>query len=280
MSEQKVWFVTGGNRGIGAETVKAALAAGHRVVATARKPETIEAAVGTSENLLALPLDITDEDQAQASVDAAVTRFGRIDVLVNNAGYGQLGLFEETSLDLIRKQFETNTFGTMSVTRAVLPVMRQQGSGHIFTITSISGTIGVTGSGTYSASKFAVEGWMESLAVEVAPFGITATIVEPGFFNTDFLDTSSVVYGDITVDAYAQQSADFRRSQDDMNHQQEGDPVKLAGALLQLADEAKPPMRFIAGQDAVNVVETVILPRRHDDLTTWRDLSRSLRLSA
>ena len=280
MSEQKVWFVTGANRGIGAETVKAALAAGHRVVATARKPETIEAAVGTSENLLALPLDITDEQQAQASVDAALARFGRIDVLVNNAGYGQLGLFEETSLDLIRKQFETNTFGTMTVTRAVLPVMREQGSGHIFTITSISGTIGVTGSGTYSASKFAVEGWMESLAVEVAPFGITATIVEPGFFNTDFLDTSSVVYGDITIDAYAEQSAEFRRSQDDMNHQQEGDPVKLAGALLQLADEPKPPMRFIAGQDAVNVVETVILPRRHDDLTTWRDLSRSLRLSA
>jgi NAD(P)-dependent dehydrogenase (short-subunit alcohol dehydrogenase family) len=279
MSEQKVWFVTGANRGIGAETVKAALAAGHGVVATARKPKTIEAAVGDSDNLLALALDITDEAQAQASVDAAVARFGRIDVLVNNAGYGQLGLFEETSLDLIKKQFETNTFGTMNVTRAVLPVMREQKSGHIFTITSISGTIGVTGSGTYSASKFAVEGWMESLAVEVAPFGITATIVEPGFFNTDFLDTSSVAYGDITIDDYAQQSEEFRRSQDEMNHQQEGDPAKLAAALLRLAEEAKPPMRFIAGQDAVNVVENVILPRRHDDLTTWRDLSRSLHVS-
>lgn len=279
MSEQKVWFVTGANRGIGAETVKAALAAGHLVLATARQPATIEAAVGASENLLALPLDITDEQQAHDSVKAAIARFGRIDVLVNNAGYGQLGLFEETSLELIKKQFETNTFGTMNVTRAVLPVMRAQNSGHIFTITSISGTIGVAGSGTYSASKFAVEGWMESLALEVAPFGITATIVEPGFFKTDFLDNSSVAYGDITVDAYAQQSEEFRRSQDDMNHQQEGDPTKLAGALLQLAQATNRPMRFVAGQDAVHVVENVVLTKRHEDLNAWRDLSRSLRVS-
>lgn len=279
MSTPKVWFVTGANRGIGAETVKAALTAGDLVVATARKPETIEPAVGASENLLVLPLDITDEQQAHHAVDTALDRFGRIDVLVNNAGYGQLGLFEETSLALIRKQFETNTFGTMNVTRAVLPVMRDQHAGHIFTITSISGTIGVIGSGTYSASKFAVEGWMESLALEGAPFGITATIIEPGYFKTDFLDASSVAYGDLTLDAYTQQSQDFRRSQDEMNHQQEGDPTKLAAALLHLAQAPNPPMRFVAGQDAVDVVENVVLAKRREDLDTWRELSRSLSAS-
>jgi NAD(P)-dependent dehydrogenase (short-subunit alcohol dehydrogenase family) len=157
-------------------------------------------------------------------------------------------------------------------------VMRQQGSGHVFSVTSISGTVGVAGSGTYSASKFAVEGWMESLALEVAQFGITATIVEPGYFKTDFLDSSSVTYGDITIEEYAELSRQFRQDQDDMNHQQIGDPAKLAAALLQLAETENPPMRFIAGEDALNVVENFILPKRHQDLNTWRELSTSLSL--
>jgi NAD(P)-dependent dehydrogenase (short-subunit alcohol dehydrogenase family) len=280
MSDPKVWFITGANRGIGAEIAKAALAAGHHVIATARRQETVEAALGSSDALLALALDITDEQQSQDAVDAAVSRFGRIDVLVNNAGYGQLGLFEETSLDLIKQQFETNTYGTMNVTRAVLPVMRQQRSGHVFTVSSISGTVGVTGSGIYSASKFAVEGWMESLALEVAPFGITATIVQPGYFKTDFLDSSSVAYGDITIEDYAEQSGQFRKDQDDMNHQQIGDPAKLATALLQIAEAENPPMRFIAGKDALGAVESFILPKRHEDLETWRELSASLELNS
>ncbi|THG32832.1 SDR family NAD(P)-dependent oxidoreductase [Naasia lichenicola] len=276
MPEQKTWFITGANRGLGAAIATAALNAGHRVAATARNPETVTAALGDSPNLLALPLDITDDAQADAAVAAAVDRFGSIDVLVNNAGYGQLGVFEETSMSLIRKQFDTNTFGTMNITRAALPTMRAQGAGHIFTITSISGTVGVVGSGTYSASKFAVEGWMESLALELAPFGISATIVEPGYFKTDFLDTSSVAYGDIVVDAYAEESAQFRRSQDEMNHQQVGDPAKLAAALLTLAEIDTPPLRFTAGADAVHVVGEIVLPKRQSDLDTWRDLSSSL----
>lgn len=280
MSDPKVWFITGANRGIGAEIAKAALAAGHAVIATARKKETVESALGVSNSLLAVALDITDEQQSRDAVDAAVSRFGRIDVLVNNAGYGQLGLFEETSPDLIKQQFETNTYGTMNVTRAVLPVMRKQRAGHVFTVSSISGTVGVTGSGIYSASKFAVEGWMEALALEVAPLGLTATIVEPGYFKTDFLDSSSVAYGDITIEDYAEQSRQFRQEQDDMNHQQIGDPAKLAIAMLQLAETENPPMRFIAGKDAVAAVESFILPKRHEDLNTWRELSASLSLDS
>ncbi|MCW2295457.1 oxidoreductase [Rhodococcus erythropolis] len=280
MTDQQVWFITGANRGIGAEVAKAALSAGHRVVGAARKPESVTTAVGAAEDLLPVALDITDPHQVELAVDAATEKFGRIDVLVNNAGYGQLGLFEETSLDLIKKQFETNTFGTMTVTRAVLPVMRAQGSGHIFTVSSISGTVGVTGSGIYSASKFAIEGWMESLVLEVEPFGITATIVEPGYFKTDFLDSSSVTYGDITIDDYAKQSKEFRQAQDEMNHQQVGDPAKLATALLQLADTDHPPVRFAAGADAVQVVEEIVLPRRHENIDTWRSLSTSLGLDA
>lgn len=168
----------------------------------------------------------------------------------------------------------------MNVTRAVLPVMRKQRAGHVFTVSSISGTVGVTGSGIYSASKFAVEGWMEALALEVAPLGLTATIVEPGYFKTDFLDSSSVAYGDITIEDYAEQSRQFRQEQDDMNHQQIGDPAKLAIAMLQLAETENPPMRFIAGKDAVAAVESFILPKRHEDLNTWRELSASLSLDS
>ena len=275
-TSSQVWLITGANRGLGAAIAKTALQAGHRVVATARRPETITQAIGTSENLLTVQLDVTDENQAHEAVSAAVETFGTIDVLVNNAGYGQLGLFEETSLKLIKEQFETNTFGTMNVTRAVLPVMRKQRSGHVFTISSVSGTVGVVGSGTYSASKFAIEGWMESLALEVAPFGISATLVEPGYFKTDFLDGSSVIHGDIVVEDYAEESALFRTAQDEMNHQQLGDPNKLAAALLHLVEVENPPMRFVAGADALNFIETVILPKRFHDVTTWRDLSASL----
>lgn len=277
MAEKQTWFITGANRGIGASIAKAALAAGHDVVATARRAEAIAEALGASDALLPLTLDITDSEQIEAAVRAASERFGRIDVLVNNAGYGQLGLFEETSRALIEKQLDTNVHGTMDVTRAVLPIMRAQRSGHIITISSISGTIGVTGSAIYSASKFALEGWMEGLANEVAPFGIHATIVQPGYFKTDFLDSSSVAYGDIAVEDYAEASAAFRRAQDDMNHQQVGDPDKLGRAVLELAASAEPPLRFAAGEDAVGVVEKVLAQRRAD-LDAWRETSTSLGL--
>jgi NAD(P)-dependent dehydrogenase (short-subunit alcohol dehydrogenase family) len=220
---------------------------------------------------------VTVPEQVTAAVKAAADKFGRIDVLVNNAGYGQLGLFEETSLDLVKKQIDTNVYGSMEVTRAVLPVMRAQRSGHVITISSISGTIGVTGSSIYSASKFALEGWMEGLAQELAPFQIKATIVEPGYFKTDFLDSTSVTYGDITIEDYAEEAAAFRKAQEDMNHQQVGDPDKLGHALVELAASDQPPMRFAAGEDAVGVTE-LVLGKRRGDLDAWRTLSTSLAL--
>jgi NAD(P)-dependent dehydrogenase (short-subunit alcohol dehydrogenase family) len=277
MTEQQTWFITGANRGLGAAIAKAALDAGHNVVATARRAQTVTDTLGTSDALLAEALDITSTAQITAAVTAAEKKFGRVDVLVNNAGYGQLGLFEETSFDLVKKQIDTNLYGTMEVTRAVLPLMRKQRAGHVITISSIAGTYGVTGSSVYSASKFALEGWMEGLKMELAPFGIEATIIQPGFFKTDFLDSSSVTYGDITIDDYAEESAVFRKSQDDMNHQQVGDPDKLAQATLDLVASDAPPLRFAAGEDAVGVAET-ILDQRRSDLDTWRATSTSLGL--
>lgn len=278
MTDLQTWFVTGANRGLGAAITKAALGGGHNVVATARRAESVTAALGSSDALLAEALDITDSTQIAAAVTAAETRFGRIDVLMNNAGYGQLGLFEETSLDLVKRQIQTNLYGTMEVTRAVLPLMRKQRSGHIVTTSSISGTVGVAGSSIYSASKFAIEGWMEGLRQEVAPFGITATIVEPGYFKTDFLDGSSVNHGgDIVIEDYAEKSAAVRKAQEDRNHQQTGDPDKLAQAILDLVASEQPPLRLVAGADAVSTVERILAQRR-SDLDIWRDTSTSLGL--
>ena len=234
--ETRVWFITGASRGIGAEIAKAALDAGHRVVATGRQADSITKALGTSANLLAVSLDVTQEQQAAAAVQAAVERFGRIDVLVNNAGYGQLGFFESISAEQISNQFATNVFGCMHVTRAVLPMMRKQRSGYVFSISSISGIIGDPGASISCASKFAVEGWMECLRLELERFGITAILIEPGFFSTDFLDNSSVSYGDIQIEEYAAWSADTRAALDARNHQQLGDPAKLGAAMLTLIE--------------------------------------------
>jgi NAD(P)-dependent dehydrogenase (short-subunit alcohol dehydrogenase family) len=246
----KTWLITGAGRGLGAAIARAVLDAGHQVVATARNPATIEGALGTSDRLLAVQLDVTKPEGAEAAVAAAKARFGRIDVLVNNAGYGQLGWFETISDEQIRRQFETNVFGAMHVARAVLPLMRAQRSGHVFTISSIAGLISVAGSSIYAASKFAVEGWMEGLAQELKPLGINATVIEPGFFKTDFLDASSVTYGAYDIGDYAEQVAKFKAWHDEMNHQQVGDPAKLGTLLLQLSDMAEPPVRLAAGSDA------------------------------
>jgi len=250
----KVWFITGASRGLGAEIARAALNAGHQVVATGRNAETVAAALGASDHLLAVKLDVTNIDQVAAAVAAAKERFGRIDVLVNNAGYGQLGWFENTSDEQIRQQFETNVFGAMHVTRAVLPLMREQRLGHVFTISSVAGIYAVAGSSTYSASKFAVEGWMEGLVEEVKPLGIRATIVEPGFFKTDFLDASSVSYGAYDIADYSEAVAAFTEWHHNMNHEQVGDPAKLGAALLKIANMEQPPVRFAAGSDALGVV--------------------------
>jgi NAD(P)-dependent dehydrogenase (short-subunit alcohol dehydrogenase family) len=251
----KVWMITGASRGIGLEIARTALDAGHQVVAAARRPEQIlKALPDHGDRLFAVPLDVTKPAQAQAAVEAAKQKFGRIDVLVNNAGYGQIGWFENTSDRQIRDQFETNVFGSMNVTRAVLPLMREQRSGHIFTYSSIAGVLAFAGSSVYSASKFAVEGWMEGLSQEVKPLGIAATIVEPGFFRTDFLDTSSIAYGEYDVADYAEASAAFKKWHDEKTHQQPGDPAKLGATMLKLAEMPQPPLRFAAGSDAVEFV--------------------------
>ncbi|MFM0758362.1 SDR family NAD(P)-dependent oxidoreductase [Paraburkholderia strydomiana] len=253
----KTWFITGANRGLGLGITRAVLDAGHRVVAAARKPEQITKALsgsGYGDRLLAVRLDVTKPEEAEAAVALAKQTFGGIDVLVNNAGYGQLGWFENTSDEQIRNQFETNVFGAMHVTRAVLPLMRERRSGHVFTVSSVAGIYAVAGSSTYSASKFAVEGWMEGLADEVSPLGIAATIIEPGFFKTDFLDPSSVTYGAHDIADYAEQVRQFTEWHHNMNHKQVGDPTKLGSVLIQLNEMKQPPVRFAAGSDASGVV--------------------------
>lgn len=271
----KVWLITGASRGMGLEVTRSLLDAGHRVVATARRPDVIKDALGTTnENLLTLTLDVTKTAQADAVASAAITKFGRIDVLVNNAGYGQLGWFENLSEDQIQRQFNTNVFGAMHVTRAVLPYMRQQKAGHIFTVTSVAGLIAVAGSSIYGASKFAVEGWMEGLHQELALLGIATTAIEPGFFKTDFLDASSVNYGEHDIAEYAEASARFKAFHDDMNHQQLGDPAKLGQLMMKLAEMKETPVRLAAGSDAV---EWVI--KKGDSLrqeaTEWQEYSAS-----
>ena len=263
------WFITGAARGIGAHTVQAALAAGHNVVATARKRDSITLA---DDRLLALDLDVTDAAQAQAAVQAAVARFGRIDVLVNNAGYGQLGLFEESTAADAEQQFATNVFGLFHVTRAVLPVMRAQRAGHVFNLSSIAGMRGIPGGSLYCASKFAVEGFSEGLAQELAPFGIRVTIVEPGAFRTDFLDGQSMRFGSQAIADYAAQSAQISAGFGARNHLQPGDPARLAAVLLQLAAHPAPPLRFAAGSDAVAVIGTKIEALR-GELEAWQALS-------
>jgi NAD(P)-dependent dehydrogenase (short-subunit alcohol dehydrogenase family) len=265
----KTWFITGAARGIGAQVVQAVLAAGHNVVATARQRSSIQTA---HDRLLALDLDVTDAAQAQAAVQAAVARFGHIDVLVNNAGYGQLGLFEENTAANAEQQFATNVFGLFHVTRAVLPVMRAQRSGHVLNLSSIAGMRGIPGGTLYCASTVAVEGFSEGLAQELAPFGIRVTIVEPGAFRTDFLDGQSMRFGSHAIADYAAQSALISAGFGARNHLQPGDPARLAAVLLQLAAHPKPPLRFAAGSDAVEIIGAKIEVLR-GELEAWQVLS-------
>lgn len=246
----KTWFITGASRGFGALIAKIVLARGDNVIATARQPQTVVAALGESPRLLALPLDVTDDVAAAAAVEQGVARFGRIDVLVNNAGYGLLGAVEEASADDVRRIYETNVFGLLHVTRAVLPVMRRQGSGHVINMSSVGGYQAYHGWGVYGSTKFAVEGITEALAQELQPLGIHATVVEPGFFRTDFLDASSLSTS-VAIPDYADTVGAMRRFAADANHQQPGDPVKLADAMLLLADAPNPPLRLALGSDTV-----------------------------
>ena len=270
----KVWFITGASRGIGAEIAKAALASGDRVVATGRNRAQIEKTFDGSERLLAVELDVTDAAQAHRAVDAALAKFGRIDVLVNNAGYGQLGAFEENETGDIERQYATNVFGLFHVTRAVLPVMRRQRGGHIFNLSSMGGVLGFASASIYCSTKFAVEGFSESLALEVAQFGIKVTIVEPGFFRTDFLDTSSIRYGAKVVDDYVPSSIELKATFDSYSHKQAGDPVKLGQAMVQLANAENPPLRYAAGSDSAGRIGEK-LSAMQSEIDEWRALSVS-----
>ena len=269
----RVWMITGSAGGLGAGIARAALVNGDQVVATdldlARLDQTY-----SSDQVMTAALDIRDEQQAQTVVTAAVARFGRIDVLVNNAGYGQFGPFEEVEPEAIERQFATNVFGTFNVTRAVLPVMRRQRSGHLVMVSSNGGFKGVRGASMYSASKFAIEGFSEALAEEVAEFGIRLTLLEPGAFRTDFLDSRMLKLGTRALEDYAEFRARTLAVFEARNHRQIGDPYRLGLAVVQLAALAAPPLRFVAGSDALSVVEAK-LGQVRADLERWRSLSTS-----
>jgi NAD(P)-dependent dehydrogenase (short-subunit alcohol dehydrogenase family) len=255
MTDKKIWLITGAGRGMGTDIARAALDAGHAVVATGRNPDRVAAALGAREDLLAVALDVTDPDSVQTAVDAAVQRFGRIDVLVNNAGNFYAGFFEEVTPEDFRAQIETNLFGPLNVTRAVLPVMRAQRAGLVVTFSSTAGITGGEFTSAYAASKFALEGWSESLSPEVAPFGIRTMLVDPGFFRTELLTEDSTRYPEPSIDDYGERTRQTVTAWRGMNGQQGGDPVKLARALVQLTDSDEPPLRWAAGADAVAAFE-------------------------
>lgn len=272
---RKVWLVTGASRGLGLEIAKAALRAGDRVVASSRKREAINATVGAnSEHLLALDLDVTRAGDVQTAVDVAVARFGGIDVLVNNAGYGHLGFFEETNDEDVRAQYATNLFGVFDVTRAVLPVMRAARRGHIFNISSLAGFLGVEAGSLYCSTKFALEGFSEALAGEVAPFGIHLTIVEPGPFRTDFLTPQSRRFAKRAVADYGDRPEKVLATFEQRDGKQSGDPTLLAEAIVRLANEATPPLRFTAGTQAIRALEAKLATVRAE-LAQWRELGIS-----
>ena len=275
MTNKKVWLITGAARGMGVDIAKAALAAGAAVVATARNPDAVTAALGPDRDILAAKLDVTDPADAEAAVQAAVDRFGRIDVVVNNAGNFYAGFFEEITPADFRAQVETTLFGPMNVTRAVLPVMRAQRSGLVVAMSSTAGIVGQEFCTAYAASKFGVEGWVESLTPEVAPFGIRTMLVEPGFFRTELLSPESTTYARSSIDDYSERTEQTVAAWNSMNGQQRGDPAKLANALVRLASQDEPPLRFPAGADAVEVIE-----KKANDLLAQanadRDLSSSL----
>ena len=271
----KTWFITGASRGLGAEIACAALRSGDRVVAAGRKRAKLRESLGPDrDQLLSVELDVTDALQAQAAVAAAVSRFGSIDVLVNNAGYGHLGFFEENTIQDVQAQFDTNLFGVFNVTWAALPSMRSARQGHIFNIASVAGILGFELGSLYCASKFALEGFSEALAKEIAPFGLFVTTVEPGPFRTDFLTKESLRFGGKVVADYDDRRAQRRASFEQRNGQQPGDPRKLAEAIVRLASEAVPPTRFIAGSFAVDAADAK-LEDMLAELDRWRNLSVS-----
>ena len=275
MPERQVWLITGAGRGLGVDIAKAVLAAGHAVVATGRDAAKVVAAVGDRGSLLAIKLDVTRPQDAHAAVEAAVAKFGRIDVLVNSAGNFFAGFFEELSPEQVSNQIETLLFGPMNVTRVVLPAMRKQRSGLVLTVSSTAGITGQMFCTAYAAAKFGVEGWMESLTPEIAPFGIRTMLVEPGFFRTELLTNDSTTYAKPSIDDYAEKTKEIVAAWKNMDGKQGGDPAKLAAAIVKLVALKEPPTRFAAGADAMQTFEakaSTLLAQAH----VHRELSTSL----
>jgi NAD(P)-dependent dehydrogenase (short-subunit alcohol dehydrogenase family) len=271
----KVWFITGAGRGMGVDIAKAALAAGHKVVATGRNTDNVAKALGRSADVLIGKLDITKPADAESAVKAAVENFGRIDVLVNNAANFYAGFFEELTPEQMERQLSTSLVGPMNVTRAVLPVMRTQRSGLIITISSTAGLIGFEFGAAYAASKFGLEGWMQSLQEEVEPFGIATITVNPGFFRTELLTEESTNFAERTIEDYSERRAKQMEFWKGYNGQQSGDPAKLAQALITISSQDKPPRRFIAGADAVETAEKVAATLQQQT-DAYRGLSSAL----
>lgn len=270
----KTWLITGASRGFGALFVKEALDRGDNVVATARNPQVLAEKFGACPNLLAIKLDVTSEEQAREAMRQAVERFGCIDVLVNNAGFGVLGAVEEISGAEVEAVYRTNVFGLLTVTRAALPQLRHQGSGHIINISAVAGYQSWFGWAVYASTKFAVEGISEGLAMEVRPLGVKVTIVEPGYFRTDFLDGQSLTICPTVIEDYAQTTGAMRQAAMSLNHQQPGDPARMAKALLKIVDDPNPPLRMPFGSDTVATIEAKNAFVA-EELNNWRALSLS-----
>lgn len=268
MNKQKVWLITGASRGFGLDITKAALAAGDKVVATVRKtPESLQSQYN-SDQLLVEVLDVTQEEQAKTVALKAVEKFGRIDVLVNNAGFGLLSAVEEATDAEVKANYEANVFGLLNVTRAVLPYMRKARKGHVINISSVGGLTGITGWGLYGSTKFAVEGITEALAAELAPLGIAATVVEPGFFRTDFLDSSSLARTPNIIEDYAPTVGEMRQFATMVNKKQPGSSARLAQAILTLAAADNPPVHLPLGKDTLQMFKEK-MDRFNREIETW-----------
>jgi len=269
---QKVWFITGSSTGFGRSLTEAVLQHGDRVIATARKPEQLDDLVKQyPETAKAVRLDVTDPHEVQTAIQSALDAFGQIDVVVNNAGYGSIGAIEEISDEAIRRQFETNVFGVLNVTRAVLPILRQQQSGHILNLSSVGGLVAFGATGIYCATKFAVEALSEALSKEVAELGIKVTIIEPGAFRTDF-NGRSLAKPDQLMDEYKAVSGGFLQWLEEMDGKQPGDPDKAAAAMIQVVESDNPPLRLALGADAVGAIEEK-LKSMQAELDAWREVS-------
>lgn len=273
MENKKVWFVTGASKGLGLTLVKKLLSKGYNVAATSRNLDDLSKAVGASENFLPISVNLMNEESVESAVSQTISKFGKLDVVVNNAGYGMLGALEELSDKEARENFDVNVFGSLNVIRKSLPQMRKQQSGHIFNISSIGGFSGnFPGFGIYCATKFAVAGFTESLAAEVKSLGIKATVIEPGYFRTEFLTSGSLAVPANPIDAYKEVRDSQAAHQNDINNQQPGDPAKAADVIIAAADSDSAPLHLFLGPDAYHVANVKIADVQKD-MEDWKALA-------